>query len=305
MDRRVRRVVPARAALAGNPSDGFGGAVVALPVGAFGATVDAVVGGDGPDEGPTGLLELARAAEVAWSWARPGVAGVRWRVSTTIPRQVGLAGSSAVTVGAIEALAALAGVPCRPEVVATLALRAETEVLGIPAGLQDRVVQAHRVALLMDFAPAAMRSVEGEMAGTYTPVDLGRVGRVLLAWRTVDAEPSAVPHTDLRARAEEGDPALGTAMAELAEQARRCAREMERPHPSIGPMVSRSFDLRASIMPLNPAHRRLVDVARATEGVDANYAGSGGAVVAVGPAGSLATARAALEAAGASTVILA
>ena len=77
---------------------------------------------------------------------------VRIRYRTTIPREVGLAGSSAIVIATLRALAGLAGPPIDPELLPALALSVETDELGIAAGLQDRVVQTYGGLVFMDFA---------------------------------------------------------------------------------------------------------------------------------------------------------
>ena len=67
-------------------------------------------------------------------------------MSTTIPRSVGLAGSSAIVIAALRA----AGVDLEPPEVAELALAIERDDLGIAAGLQDRAVQAFDQPVLVD-----------------------------------------------------------------------------------------------------------------------------------------------------------
>src|SRR4051794_26294513 len=161
----VVRRVPARVGLVGNPSDGYGGAVLGTVVPAIAATVSA--------ERCAGIEMCGPAGVEAWptttAWRRHvdghghvgeqriiGAAlqtlvdhvgrrgrttvetAVRLTWSTDIPRSVGLAGSSALAVGVISAAAALWGLDLDARVLAALALRAEREVLGIAAGWQDR-----------------------------------------------------------------------------------------------------------------------------------------------------------------------
>ena len=65
--------------------------------------------------------------------------------STNIPRQVGLAGSSAIVTAALRGLMDWYNIEIHPHLLASLTLSAETE-LGIPAGLQDRVIQARALS---------------------------------------------------------------------------------------------------------------------------------------------------------------
>ena len=110
---------PARAALLGNPSDGYGGAVVAFAFADFVARVERCEGIDAhPDAVPL-LRAAARRADA-------GDAGLRLR--TTIPREVGLGGSSAIVIAALRAL----GVDRPPDELARMALAVEVEDLGSP-----------------------------------------------------------------------------------------------------------------------------------------------------------------------------
>lgn len=111
----------ARAALVGNPSDLYGGAVVGAPIPSLRATVEI------DDDGAPVII-------------------------TNIPRAVGLAGSSALVIAALRAVFASTGYDMHPRQLAQLALDVETTKLGIVAGLQDRLVQAFEAPLFMDFA---------------------------------------------------------------------------------------------------------------------------------------------------------
>src|SRR3954449_10216168 len=119
----------ARAALAGNPSDGFGGATLAVTVRDFGARAEVREAPELRVEPPSAL---ARAAAARLG----GDVEVRW--SCGVPREVGLAGSSAIVVAVLRAVAALRGRPLAPPDLAALALAVETEDLGIAAGPQER-----------------------------------------------------------------------------------------------------------------------------------------------------------------------
>ena len=63
-----------------------------------------------------------------------------------------MGGSSAIITAALRALCAYFNVEIPPAVQATLALETETRELGVPAGLQDRVIQAYEGLVYMDFA---------------------------------------------------------------------------------------------------------------------------------------------------------
>ena len=320
-DRRPTHVrVPARVGLVGNPSDGFGGAVLAAVVDTWAADVTARAYGDGVRvrTAADAPFELADADDLAAARARDGGAhavvlaalqslerhlgglppvDVEW--SSTIPRSVGLAGSSAIAVGVIEAVSSFTARPLDPRVVAALALEAETVGLGIAAGWQDRIVQAHRCAVLVDASETT--TVGGRDVPVVQPID-GFDVDVLIGWRATDAESSGTYHRELRRRAT--DAAVTTGMRALADLARAASMAASSCDvPRLAELVDASWRTRCECAPLGPAHAQLVETVRAT-GLAATSPGSGGSVVALASdRASLDAAVAALSSAGASTVI--
>lgn len=314
---RVVRVVPARAGLVGNPSDGYGGAVIAVPVASLGATVSASVGGATPrgevvlagplgrhtwpsiaafvrcvdGEGHPESIRIVTAAlrrcleHLRARGASPSTTGgveIRW--STTIPRSVGLAGSSALAVGVIDATSRAWGVELDPLAVAAVALEAEVAELGIAAGWQDRVVQAIGRPVLVD--AGEMSVVDG------LPVPSVRVLRppvplhVVVGWRSASATPSGDYHEVVRRRADD----LGPVMDQLAAVARVAADAVDAGDESgLRDAVALTWGLRRAAVPLRDDHAALVDAARAA-GATATTPGSGGSVVAV-LGGNVATQR--------------
>ncbi len=83
------------------------------------------------------------------------------RYQTNIPRQVGLAGSSAIIVATLRCLMEFYEVEIPLEAQPTFVLGVEQEELGITAGLQDRVIQVYEGLVYMDFDKARERVVAG------------------------------------------------------------------------------------------------------------------------------------------------
>src|SRR6478736_6342562 len=75
---------------------------------------------------------------------------------SNIPLRLGMGGSSAIITAALRALCAYYQVRIPAPVQANLALETETRELGVPAGLQDRVIQNYEGLVYMDFARAIM-----------------------------------------------------------------------------------------------------------------------------------------------------
>ena len=261
----------ARAALAGNPSDGFGGATLAVPIRELAAEVELGAEGDVHPEARR-LVEAAR-RRLARELVLPP-AGIA-RVATTIPREVGLGGSSAIVTAALRALLEIAGADLPPLELAKVALQAETHELGIAAGPQDRIVQAFETLVAMDFAHAEPRC---------EPLDPSLLPPLFLAWRTDSAEHSGAVHGDLRARWDAGHAPTRACMDRLADHARDAhAALLANDHARFAAALDASFDVRRDLVPdLDPRHVRMVEVARGA-GACANYAGSGGAIVGTAP----------------------
>ncbi len=274
----VHAFAHARAALVGNPSDGYRGATLATVIRDFSAeaTVRDAPADDLPD------IELVEATVRRFrrfailrghtDTDRP----VAITVSSTIPERVGLAGSSAIVVAVLRGLSGLFGVPIPRQELPSLALAVEVEELGIMAGLQDRVAQVYDTLVLMDFAREDQRPAN---QGAYEPLDPALLPPLYVAWRPDAAEPSQIVHGDLRARFDRGELRVHIAMAELRElalSARRALRDGDIEH--FGRLVDRTADIRSGILDLKPEHWRMIELARAC-GATANYTGSGGAIV--------------------------
>jgi glucuronokinase len=274
----------ARAALAGNPSDGYGGAVLAVCVPELAAHAEAGAAARGRSDPPSALVEAAVARFGG------GACAVRW--TTTVPREVGLAGSSAIVTATVRALCALHGRELAPAELAELVLAVEVEDLGIAAGPQDRYAQAHEGLVLMDFAGARPR-VE--------PLDPGLLPALYLAWRPDAAGASHAVHGGLRERAAE--PRLRAGMTRLADHARAAAGALRAgDHGAFARALDGSFDERAALMELDPRHVAMVEAARGA-GASANYAGSGGAIVGTLPIGGLEPVASALRALGCEIIV--
>lgn len=298
--------VPARAALAGNPSDGYGGAVFAVPVPAYGATVrlDPIDRGYELVDAQSGLtrherwadvedamssatassphcLLLAALAEVA---GRNGtLAPFRLAVDTTIPMSVGLAGSSAIVIASLRVLMGAADDAMDTDELAVAALTVETRRLRIAAGLQDRVVQAYAEPMLMQFDSESART----RPGIFTPMRPAGDLRLFVASRATTSEPSHIVHGDLRARFDSRDQTVIDAMPILAGRAVDAAVAFTAGNVvRLGAAMDATFDVRASILDLAPGHVEMIDVAR-TAGAHANFTGSGGSVVVLASSASV------------------
>ena len=268
-------VACARAALAGNPSDGYHGAVLAIAFDARRATATAAASADPAHPGivcePD--VELVRAAVTRFSAELcPQARGTRVRWESDIPRSVGLGGSSAIIIAVLRALSRRHEVAIEPAALASLALSIEVDDLGIAAGLQDRVAQTHGPLTFMDFGPEPP---------VYTRLDPATLPPLLVAWRAASRAESGAVHAPLRDRYDAGEPAVLEAMEALAGHAHVAhAAVLMGDAGALRAAVDGSFDVRRAILDLDPLHVEMIQAARAA-GAAANYTGSGGAIIAV------------------------
>ena len=195
---------------------------------------------------------------------------------SNIPQRLGLGGSSAIITAALRALSAYFNVIIPKPVQASLALETETEELGVPAGLQDRVIQAYEGLVYMDFAKPIM---DRQGYGNYEPLDPGLLPNVYLAYRTALSEGTEVFHNNVRSRWLAGDPEVVNAMktwAGYAEQGR--AALLARDYEKLDSLINANFDLRAKIYRISVGNMEMIEIARSV-GATSIFAGSGGSIV--------------------------
>src|SRR5215472_12871067 len=100
---------------------------------------------------------------------------------STIPQRLGLGGSSAIITASLRALCRYYGLDIPLPVQPNLALETETRELGVPAGLQDRVVQAYHGLVYMDFSRELMQK---RGYGEYERLDPAVLHNIYVAART-------------------------------------------------------------------------------------------------------------------------
>ena len=302
----ITRSAPARVGILGNPSDGYGGKTLGLAVPELTATVSLQPGGGiriapGADDATrwsstaafvdridrfgygSGTQLLAAAVrtfiDVADSVGTAPPDGFELTYNTTIPRQVGLGGSSALVVAALGCLAEFVGLEIPEVVMPSIALRVETEQLGITAGLQDRVVQVYGGLVAMDFGTEEIDGHFGVSHGHYEQLDQTGLPPLFVAYRESAAEPSGAYHGQLRARFEAGDVVVRETMRSLAAlvtEGRAALRWGNGEH--IADLIDENMTLRTHLGPVPEDQLELVSIATSVE-ASATFAGSGGAVV--------------------------
>lgn len=198
------------------------------------------------------------------------------RYQSDIPRQVGLAGSSAIITAVMRALCAFFDVTIPIEIFPNLILSVESDEIGIAAGLQDRVAQVYEGLVYMDFEKGYM---DEHKHGRYERLDPSLLPPLYIAYQRDLAELSDVFHNNIRQRYRDGEQKVIDAInliADLARQGRDAL--LKRDYAELGRLMNLNFDTRRSIYQLNPRHIRMVELARSL-GASAKFAGSGGSII--------------------------
>lgn len=303
----IRRRASARAGLIGNPSDGYGGKTLSISVRNFWADVvlyewdqvELVLSQEDRSRFRN-IQELARDVQLHGYYGgvrlvkstikkfvdycnRHGLTlhdrNFSIRYESNIPRQVGLAGSSAIIVATLRCLCSFYEIDIPQRVQPSLALSVETEELGIGAGLQDRVVQVYEGLVAMDFSPAASETIDGYICGQYQPMPADLLPPLYVAYRADHSGPTEIIHNDLRARYNRGDKDVLAAIerwAAIADEAK--AALLGGDFGRFGELVDENFDLRRRICQLPAGQAEMVDIARSV-GATAKFSGSGGAII--------------------------
>ena len=198
------------------------------------------------------------------------------RYRSTIPKHLGLAGSSALITATLRCLMEFYRVEIPKPVQPNVILSVEKDELKISAGLQDRVIQVYEGCVFMDFNKALM---ESQGHGRYELLDPGLLPNLFVAYRTDLAEGSETFHNNIRDRWDAGEPEVVQAMHDFAGYAQevRDLLAAGRSH-EIGPWLDRNFDRRRSIYNLDPKNVAMIERARSA-GACCKFTGSGGAIV--------------------------
>lgn len=200
------------------------------------------------------------------------------RYATSIPRQVGLSGSSAIIVAAFRALMRFYEVEIPLPVLPNLILATETEELGIVAGPQDRVIQCYEGCVYMDFDRSIM---ERQGHGYYEPIDPRLLPKLYIAYKTELGKQSGKVHNDVRSRWLKGEELVVNTLNDIADVACQGRDALLRQDLNeLNGLVNRNFDLRCRIYNISESNMALIETARAC-GASASFTGSGGSIIGI------------------------
>ena len=298
----------ARAGLLGNPSDGYFGKTISIIVKNFGAIVslyqtpELVI-----EEMEVDRNRFRNIYHMTESIRRNGYYGGRRlikavikrfceycdlnqirlanknftiRYESSIPRQVGMAGSSAIATATMRALMQFYDVQIPIEIVPSLVLAAETEELAINAGLQDRVIQTYEGCVYMDFDQKFM---EKHNHGKYQRLDPALLPKLYMAYKTDLSKVSGTVFNNLKERFNNGDALVHQTIRELSDLAVEGKQSLiNGDYKTLNELINYNFDLRCKILNISESNMEFIRVARAS-GVSAKFSGSGGAIIGMYP----------------------
>jgi len=294
----------ARAGLLGNPSDGYFGKTISVIVKNFGASVllyespELVIEDLDADKnsfrsvhhlidsiqqnGYYGGTRLVKAAIKKFGEycndesLKLDNKNFRIRYRTSIPRQVGMAGSSAIVTATMRALMSFYKVEIPNHILPSLVLSAEMDELGINAGLQDRVIQAYEGCVYMNFDKEHM---EEHNYGIYKPINLQKLPKLYIAYKTKLSKVSGAVLNNIRERYDSGDSHTIETLAQIGELAEVGKTALEKGDFNLlHELINLNFDLRCKIMNVSESNKELVHVARSC-GASAKFSGSGGTII--------------------------
>jgi glucuronokinase len=294
----------ARAGLLGNPSDGYFGKTISIIIRNFGARVsvyetpELVIEEQAVDSNKfRNIYQLVDSVKLTgyYGGTRLVKAAIKKfaeycelndfklsnknftiRYQSSIPRQVGLAGSSAIVTATMRALMCFYNVDIPQEYLPSLVLAAENEELGINAGLQDRVIQAYEGCVHMDFNEKQMQD---KGYGIYTPLEPTNLPKLYLAYKVELGKVSGTVLNNIRERFESGDATTVTTLQEIANLADEGKDAIQKKdHQKLAQLINKNFDLRCKVMNISESNMEMVQVARNC-GASAKFSGSGGAII--------------------------
>lgn len=202
------------------------------------------------------------------------------RYHSSIPRQVGLAGSSAIITATVRALMEYYQVNIPQEVLPSLILSVEVDELGINAGLQDRVAQVYEGCVYMDFNKEYLTK---HKHGIYEPLDPSLLPKLYIAYKTDLGKVSGAVFNDIKARFQKGDKKVINTINKIADLARQGKEALlNKDIAKLNELINLNFDLRCQVMNISESNMELVKTARNC-GASAKFTGSGGSVIGVYP----------------------
>ncbi|MFW6327892.1 MAG: mevalonate kinase [Bacteroidota bacterium] len=197
------------------------------------------------------------------------------RYKSDIPYRLGLAGSSAIITACMKALMSFFSIDIPAPILANLVLSVEQDELKISAGLQDRVAQAYECPVYMDFDEKLMQK---QGYGYYERLNADNLQNIYIAYRRDLSEGSEVVHNNFRERFNYREPDVLTAIEKWKKLTGNVKDRIQSGNPDINGFINENFDIRKAVMTISSLNLKMVELARSV-GASAKFTGSGGAII--------------------------
>ncbi|MES2622400.1 MAG: GHMP kinase [Bacteroidota bacterium] len=195
--------------------------------------------------------------------------------SSTIPDRLGLAGSSAIVTASIKAILRFYQIDIPKPLLANLILSVEKDELHIGAGLQDRVAQVYGCPVFMNFKKELLVQ---QGYGEYLPFDKNLLPPLYIAYRTSLSEGSEITHNNFAKRYAENNAEVHEAIEQWTKLTEDAWEKLQTGDKNIGDLLNQNFDIRKKMMNVSKGNLQLVETARSVA-ASAKFTGSGGAII--------------------------
>jgi galactokinase/mevalonate kinase-like predicted kinase len=297
---RAVATAPGRCGILGNPTDGYGGTVISCSL-AERATVAVeradqtrvTIGGESAALLDREDFQLKGdrfdCARAVLNFMHLRETPVAIDVSTNIPIQAGLAGSTAILTSMVVALGELLDLePLEKHLLAETVRVIELHYLEIQCGYQDQYMTVFGGLNVMDFRDkeyyrelkheifATIESLDG-FAGTDLPLVLAHTGKQRVSGRVL---------RPIRERWEQGDPLVREGYRRIAELARLGKRAiLDRDWETVGRYMNENHRIQQQLGASGEANDRMIEAALRAGALGAKLAGAGGGgtIIALAP----------------------
>jgi len=291
----IESSAPGRFGVVGNPSDMYGGSVISCSTAerAY-CTIDTAadrvsvsMGGEqqtlDSDDGLSltgGSLDLPKAALIALGVDPSTVAPFRLEARTEIPRQSGLAGSTALFAAILGAVLEHLGRRSNRYATAEMVRAAEFDIMTTLCGFQDAYMVVFGGLQYMDFRTKRVRDNRAGSSpyATMEPLhEFVPAGIPVVVAFTGVMHHSGQTHASLYERYLAGDSDAISAAHEFASYARAGKRAiLDEDWPALAGWMTKNQELIRAVQPQNPANEMLIEAALSAGALAAKLAGAGG-----------------------------
>ena len=244
-------------------------------------------------------LDISRAV-LDWHKDRLTEINGNLELTTDIPMQAGMAGSTALVVATLGAVNALLDIKMNPWLLAETARKIENRIMGIICGFQDQHMAVFGGLNFMDFSgKESLNQRNVEPLAVIEPLAAFVPAPPLIAAHTGVKHHSGAVHTTPRQRWLSGEAAVTSGYSRIADLAHLAKRALlEEDWPTLGNLMNENHKITASLGGSGEANERLIQSAREAGAYGAKLAGAGGGGTIVVLADNLDEVIAALRAAG-------